>query len=392
MSQGNSSLTKQECCDLVALRRDFHRHPELGFEEARTAGIVAERLGALGLCPATGIGVTGVTAMLEGSAAGRVLLLRADMDALPIAEETGLPFASENAGVMHACGHDCHTATLLTAASALTRARAEFAGSIKFCFQPAEEGMGGARRMIEDGALAEPRPEAAIGLHYWSGLETGKIAVQAGPTMAAVDDFEITIQGRGGHAALPHQAIDPIVCGAAVVSALQTVVSRGSDPMAAVLLTVSEFHAGTAFNIIPDDARLTGTARCFDRGIWEAMPGRIEAIVSGICAAHGCGYGFAYHRTTSPVINDAAVTALVREVAVELVGERNVEGIMIMGGEDMSAFLDEVPGCFFFVGAGSEAKGITAPHHNPKFDLDEDALAIGAEMMIRCARRFLGSA
>jgi amidohydrolase len=385
------NLTDEDRVSLVELRRDFHRHPELGFAEKRTAGIVAERLSALGLAPTTGLAETGVTAMLAGAGDGPVLMLRSDMDALPIREETGLPFASENEGVMHACGHNCHMATLLTAAAALARDPASLSGRIKLCFQPAEEGLGGARRMIEAGVLRDPAPTAAVGLHYWSGLETGKIALQAGPVMAAVDDFEITVTGQGGHAALPHQAVDPLICGAAIVAALQTVVSRISDPMEAVVLTVAEFHSGSAFNIIPDEARLGGTARCFDRGIWAGLPERLETIIAGVCRAHGCGYKLNYHRTTTPVVNDPAVTAIVREVATKLVGEENIVDFRLMGGEDMSAFLDEIPGCFFFVGAGSEAKGIGAAHHNPKFDLDEDALPIGVEMMIRVARHFLGS-
>ncbi len=384
-----SSLTDEERESLIALRRDFHQHPELGFDERRTAGVVTDHLRKLGLDPRTGIAETGVSAMLGSG--DKVLMLRADMDALPINEETGLPFASQNEGVMHACGHDCHVATLLTAASALDREKGELGGRIKLCFQPAEEGMGGARRMITSGVLEDPRPNSAIGLHYWSGMETGKIGVQPGPTMAAVDDFVIKIKGEGGHAALPHLAVDPIVCGAAVVTAMQSLVSRTSDPMEAVVVTVGEFKAGSAFNIIPDEAKLSGTVRCFDHGIWEAMPGQLESIVAGISRAHGCGHELEYHRTTTTVVNDPAIASIVRDVAIELVGEENVTPFQIMGGEDMSAFLDEVPGCFFFVGAGSAGKGITAPHHNPKFDLDEDALAIGAEMLIRISRRFLES-
>ncbi|MBM4119216.1 amidohydrolase, partial [bacterium] len=248
------SLTAQERQALIRLRRDFHRYPELGFQEKRTAGIIAEYLRGLGLVPTTGVAETGVLALIgNGSAGGgRTLLLRADMDALPIEEEGDKEYRSGFTGVMHACGHDGHSATLLTACSALQREAAALKGGrVKAIFQPAEEGAGGAKRMIAEGVLESPRVDAALGLHYWSILPTGKVGVTAGPTMAAVDEFHLTVIGRGGHAAHPQEARDPVVAGAALVSALQTLVSRRSDPLASVVVTVAEFHAGSAFNIIP---------------------------------------------------------------------------------------------------------------------------------------------
>jgi amidohydrolase len=390
MAPTESSFTEAERAELIRLRRDLHQHPELGLAEHRTAGVVAEHLRGLGLTPTTGLAETGVTALL-GDAGSRTLLLRADMDALPVTEIAERPYRSQNEGVMHACGHDGHTATLLTACSALAREAESWRGQgrVKAVFQPAEEGMDGARRMIAAGVLEDPKPDAALALHYWSQLATGKVAVQAGPVMAATDEFHVVVKGKGGHAAMPHQAVDPLVAAAQVVTALQTLVTRRSDPMAALVLTVGEFHAGTAFNVIPGEARLSGTARCFDRNIWEALPEQMEEILAATCRAHGCEVELDYRRITTPVTNDAAMAALVRTEAVALLGEENVVELRMLGGEDICYFLEAVPGCFFFVGSGSEAKGTTAPHHHPAFDLDEDALAIGAELLLRSARRYL---
>ena len=391
MDAKSPSLNPEEREALVRLRRDFHRHPELAFQEKRSAGVVAKELCGLGLRPVTGVADTGVVAMLGERDDGPTLLLRADMDALPVTEVEDREHRSINEGVMHACGHYGHMATLLAACSVLAREAGELRGRIKAIFQPAEEGFGGAEKMIAEGVLEDPRVDAAVALHYWSGLETGKVAVQAGPVLASVDEFHITVKGRGGHAALPHETADALVAAAAVVGALQTVVSRRSDPMQASVLTVGEFHAGTAFNIIAGDAKLTGTVRCFDREIWEAIPGQIEEVVAGVCSAHGCEHELDYRRINIPTVNDPAIAALVREVAVDLLGEENVEEYAALGGEDMADYLALVPGCFFFVGAGSEAKGIGAQHHHPAFDLDEDALPIGAELLVRVARRYLGA-
>ena len=385
------SLEAAEREEMLRLRRDFHRHPELAFQEERTSAVVADRLSAMGLDPATGIAETGLAAVIEGGHEGPTLMLRSDMDALPVNEVEGRPYGSEIDGVMHACGHDGHMATLLAAASVLQRERATLAGRVKVVFQPAEEGMGGARHMIADGVLENPHVDAAIGLHYWSQSETGKIGVSPGPVMASVDEFTIHVKGRGGHAAMPHEAADPIVAAAAVVGALQTIPSRRNDPRHAAALSVTTFRSGTAFNIIPDEALLGGTVRCFDRDIWTAVPGQMEEILGGICRAHGCHFELDYRRINIPLVNDPKMAALVREVATELVGEANVEDFSTLGGEDMACYLDAVPGCFFVVGAASAAKGIGAPHHSPGFDLDEDALSIGAEMLVRIARRYLSA-
>jgi len=290
---------------------------------------------------------------------------------------------------MHACGHDGHVATLLVALGVLAREPRRHAGTILAVFQPAEEGGGGAKRMLAEGVFDEPRPDAITGLHYWSLQPTGTIGVKAGPMMGSVDRFEVTIRGKGGHAAIPHEATDAIVAAAQVIGALQTVVSRRIDPLQPAVVTIGEIHAGTAFNVIAGEARLSGTVRTLDDAVWEAVPAQIEQVVQGVCAAYGCVAEVDYRRLDRPLVNDPGMTDLVREVAVDLVGEEWVLQQCTLGGEDMGDFLGQVPGCFFFVGAGNEARGITASHHHPAFDLDEDALAFGARMLVRVARRYL---
>ncbi len=382
------SLTDADREALVRTRRDLHRHPELGMEEHRTAGIAAERLRAAGYEVATGVGRTGVVGVLA-CGEGPCLMLRADMDALPVQEVAGRAYGSTVDGVMHACGHDGHVATLLTVADVLARERDRLRGTLKLVFQPGEEGHGGARAMIADGVLEDPRVDTAVGLHYWSLQPTGTVGATPGAVMASVDTFDLTIHGVGGHAAIPHEARDALVAAAYVVTALQTVVSRGTDPLQPVVVTVGELHAGTVFNVIPGEARLAGTVRTFDPELWERIPADVERVIRGVCEAHGCTYELDYRRVDGPTINDPEVAALVREVGVELVGADRVIDNRTMGGEDMSEYLLQVPGCFFFVGARDGQRGITAAHHHPAFDLDEDALAIGAEMLVRVARRTL---
>ncbi len=385
-----TSLNPADHQRLVDLRRDLHRHPELAFREERTAGLVADRLEALGLPVTRGVAETGVVALLEGGAGdGPCLMLRADMDALPITEVEGRPHRSVHEGVMHACGHDGHVATLLTVAELLARERESLRGTVKLVFQPAEEGGGGAGRMIEAGVLGDPDVDAAFGLHYWSFQPTGVIGVTAGPSMGAVDEFRLVVRGRGGHAAIPHEARDALVAASHVVTALQTVVSRRSDPQQAVVVTVGELHAGSAFNIIPAEARLAGTVRCFDPAIWAELPRWIGGLIEHTCRAHGCEAELDYRRLNRPLINDPGMASLARGVAVELVGDDAVVAETTLGGEDMGEFLERVPGCFAFVGAASADRGIEAPHHHPAFDLDEDALPLGVELMLGVTRRYL---
>jgi amidohydrolase len=273
--------------DIVALRRDFHAHPELGYEEVRTSGVVAERLRALGLEVQTGVGVTGVVAILRGAKPGPTVLVRADMDALPVEEKNDWSWRSRTQGKMHACGHDCHMATALTVARLLAEKKDDLAGTVKFMFQPAEEGMGGAGRMIEDGLLNDPKPDFALALHVWSDLEVGKIAVKAGPVMACADQFKAKIIGKGGHGAIPQQTVDPIVVAAQVILALQTTVSRNINPLQPAVVTVGRVWAGNAFNVIPNEAEIEGTVRSFDPVVRATLERRCREIIEELPRAFG---------------------------------------------------------------------------------------------------------
>jgi amidohydrolase len=381
--------------ELVAVRRDLHQHPEIGFEEVRTSGIVAARLRALGLEPRTGVGRTGVTALVRGGKPGRTVLLRADMDALPIDELNDTPYRSRTPGRMHACGHDCHVSILLGVAKRLVALAPELAGQVLLVFQPAEElggPKGGAEAMINDGVLADPQPAAAFGLHVWQDLPVGTVGVTPGPWMAAVDEFTVTVKGRGAHGAMPQASIDPVVCMANMVTALQTIAARNVDPFQQVVVSVTQLRAGTAFNIIPETAWMNGTIRVFDPGLWAQLPGMFERIVHGIAQAHGCTAEVLYERGNSPTVNDPALCEVARAAAIDVVGEANVRAdVRTMGGEDFSAFLARVPGVFVAVGSRNEARGLTYDHHHPRFDVDEESLRIGAEVLLRVAQRFLAS-
>jgi amidohydrolase len=371
-----------EYARLVETRRDLHRHPELAFEERRTAAAVAERLESLSLSPRT-VARTGVLADDGGD--GPRLMLRADMDALPLQEASEAPYASEVAGRMHACGHDGHVAIGLAAAERLVRAKPGI--PLRFLYQPAEEGQGGAQTCAAEGVLEGVR--AAVGLHLWNPLPVGKIGVNRGALMAAVDDFTIDVEGRGGHGAAPHETTDPILAAARIVEALQSVVSREIPPLDAAVVTIGTIHGGTAFNIIPSTVRLTGTARSFTETTGRALPSKIERIVMGTASACGVRASLRYHRINSATVNDAGMADLVIETASRLLGEENVEtDTRTLGGEDMSVYLNRVPGCFFFV--GSSPDGPMRPHHSPRFDIDERALAIGTlllEAVVREAAR-----
>jgi amidohydrolase len=362
---------EREFESLVATRRDLHQHPELGFEETRTAGIVARRLTGLGLSPRNGIGRTGVTADPSAGPRSPRILLRADMDALPLEEATGAPYASRVPGKMHACGHDGHVAVGLAVAERLCRGSS--AGRFRFLFQPAEEGGGGAEACAADGVLEGVT--AAFGLHLWNQLPVGKIGLNRGALLAAVDEFSIEVQGRGGHGASPHEAADPIVAAARVIEALQTIVSRETSPLESAVVTVASVHGGTAFNIIPSTVRLTGTVRSFTEAAGRNLPERIARVVRGTAEAAGVAARLDYRRLNQATVNDRAMAELVIETACELVGEENVETeARTLGGEDMSVFLSRVPGCFFFV--GSAPAGDHRPHHSPAFDIDERSLAL----------------
>jgi amidohydrolase len=392
MTTMTRTFSEADVRELTDVRRDLHMHPETAFQEIRTSGIVAEKLKALGLDVRTGVGRTGVLATVPGAQRGRTVLLRADMDALPIQEENDVPYRSTHDGRMHACGHDCHTSILLGLAKHLSKHRSDLKGTVKLCFQPAEEEGGGAEAMIADGALEDPRPEAAFGLHVWQDLDLGKVAVTPGPFMAAVDSFTVTVTGKGAHAAMPHYSQDPVLCLAHMVTALQAIASRQTDPFKEVVVSVTQLRAGSAFNIIPSSAWMNGTVRTFDTEVWKAIPGQFERIVRGVADAFGCRADIRFDRMNRPTINDAGMAKLAREAAIEVVGEANVrDDVRTMGGEDFSAILHRVPGCFIAIGSRNEARGLTWDHHHPRFDVDESCLEIGAEVLLRTAKRFLAS-
>lgn len=366
---------------LTAWRRDFHRHPETAFEEQRTAALVADYLASLGLEVQTGVGQTGVVGVLEGARSGPTAMLRFDMDALPIHEETGLPFASQAAGKMHACGHDGHTAIGLGVASLLAGQQERLAGRVKFVFQPAEEIAQGARAMIADGLLASPKPDVMFGLHLWSQIPLGRAVVKAGPLWASSDRFALEIVGRGSHGAMPHQGIDAIAVAAYAIAQLQTIVSRDRDPLEPAVLTIGTIRGGDAFNVLAERVQMSGTLRTFDLATRSRILERMDALLAGVCAAHGASYQLTWRDFTPPVVNDAAATEHLHAAAVAVLGEDAVAGgPMMMVAEDVSELLARTPGSFFVLGAMPESPR-PEPHHSPRFDIDERALPLGAAIL-----------
>jgi amidohydrolase len=374
---------------LVTWRRSLHQRPELGFTEKLTSAFIAQKLQEWKIPHQTDIAQTGIVATIEGNRPGRVLAIRADMDALPVQEENEVPYRSQHEGKMHACGHDGHVTIALGTACYLAEHR-DFAGTVKIIFQPAEEGPGGAKPMIEAGVLKAPDVDAIIGLHLWNNLPLGTVGVRAGALMAAVETFHCTIMGKGGHGAIPQQTIDSIVVGAQVVNVLQTIVARNIDPIESAVVTVGKFHAGTALNVIADTARLSGTVRYFNSNYNGYFRQRIEQVIAGVCQSHGAHYELDYQSLYPPVINDGAIADLVRSVAETVVESPLgvVPNCQTMGGEDMSYFLQEVPGCYFFLGSANAEKGLDFPHHHPRFDFDETALGMGVELFVRCVEQF----
>ncbi len=374
---------------LVEWRRDFHRHPELGFEEVRTAGVVAAHLQELGLEVSTGVGKTGVIAMVEPDGLpedSETVLLRFDMDALPIHEETGLPFASENSGVMHACGHDGHTAIGMGVAQLLTRHRDELNGRVKLVFQPAEEGLGGAMAMIEDGALDAPQPAAAYGLHLWSRLPYNQVVVQPGPLWAAADIFTLTVHGKGGHGATPHDTIDATMVACQLVVALQTIVSRNANPSDTAVVTVGSFQSGSAGNVISERAVLQGTIRSFEPEVRDLLLRRMDEICTGICDAFGASYEIDLQSCVPATVNSESGAQVMEGIAKAVVGEENVAQIApMMVGEDMAEFLNRAPGCFVLVGAANPEEGFYSPHHSPTFDFEESVMPTGVALLAEAA-------
>lgn len=368
--------------EMVARRRDFHQHPELAFEEFRTAGIVAQELNELGLEVQTGVGKTGVVAILEGQAAGPTVLVRCDMDALPILEANQTDYASQTTNKMHACGHDGHTTIGLAVAKMLHEQRQNLKGRIKFVFQPAEEIGQGAVAMIEDGVLNDPKPEVSLGLHLWNSLPVGNVALTAGPAMAASGILKIELQGKGGHAASPHMAHDPVVTAAHIITALQTIVSRNVDPLDTAVVSITQVIAGDAHNVIPHTATLLGTVRAFKPEVWSFVEERITTLAESIASAMGCAAKVSLVQNTPPLINDPEITARLKERFVQLAPELTyLDHERTMGGEDMAYFLQKAPGLYFFVGSANEERDLHYPHHHPRFDFDEEALVIGASLL-----------
>jgi amidohydrolase len=380
--------------ELVAVRRNLHRHPELAFEEIRTAGIVADKLNELGYEVQTGVGKTGVVGVMEGAGSAdtpHTLLLRFDMDALPIHEQVDSPFRSQVDGKMHACGHDAHTSIGLGVATLMARHRDSWGGVAKFVFQPAEEIVGGALAMIRDGVLESPKPDRTLSMHVDSRRPIGTVAMTDGPTMAASGAFKIAVRGRGTHGASPHLGVDPILAAAHIITALQSIVARNVDPLDQAVVTIGSIHGGSAPNIIPDTVDLQGTIRAFKDEVLQALRERLRAIVEGVAGALGVEANLSFSENGTPAtVNDSAMARIVRELAIDLVGVDSVrDDHRTMGAEDASYFLQAAPGAYVFLGAGNEAKGMTEPHHSPRFQIDEDVLPLSVALLTASAIRML---
>jgi amidohydrolase len=371
--------------ELIALRREIHRRPELAWAETATAARIARDLGAAGIAVRTGIGGTGVLATLGGGG-GRTVMLRVDMDGLPIQEQSEAEYASQVKGAMHACGHDGHVAMGVTAARIL--AGRKLPGTVRVLFQPAEEGEAGAQTMVAGGVL--DGVDVTLGVHLWNELPVGTLGVKAGPLMAAVDRLRIVIHGRGGHGGRPQASADPVVAAAYVVTALQTVVAREVNPVQSAVVTIGSIHGGEAFNVIPDDVTLLGTIRTFDPALRRSMPERITRIASGIAQGLGCRAEVLVKPGNPAVVNDAGVAEVARRAALRVVpADKVVPPEPTMGGEDMAVYFERTPGCFVFVGSANPARGLDQPHHSPRFDFDEDALAVGCDFLVAAAEEAL---
>jgi amidohydrolase len=377
------ALITENLSDIVALRHDLHAHPEPGFQEHRTGARVAELLESYGI-QVKRMAETGVVGDLIGDPKGPVFALRADMDCLPIHELNDLPYKSQTPGLMHACGHDGHTATLIGAAKVLSRLKRELPGTVRFIFQPSEENVQGARRMIEEGAMEGV--DGIVALHDWNDTEAGCISLKSGPVMASADTFRLVIQGRGGHASAPHLAVDPIMVGAHLVTCLQTLVSREAPPNESVVVTVGAFQAGTTDNVIPGEALLLGTVRSLSPQMREAVPERLERIVAGVCQGFRASYQMRYEFGCGVTVNERTMTDLVAQVGLDLLGPEGVihYNVPSMGGEDFSEYLKYAPGMMFRLGIGGDE-----PIHSPRFNFNDAAIPTGIAMFCETARRFL---
>ena len=382
-----------QAAGIAAIRRDLHAHPELAYEEVRTADVVAARLTEWGIPIHRGLGTTGVVGIVKNGTSGRAVGLRADMDALPIEEATGLPYASCHHGVMHACGHDGHTAMLLAAAHHLA-ARGRFDGTLHLIFQPAEEGGGGAVRMIDDGLFDKYPCDAVFAMHNMPGLAQGRFALRDGPTMASSDYATVTIAGIGGHGAMPHRAADPVVAAASIVMALQTVVSRNVDPLHTAVVTVGALHAGQANNVIPARATLEISVRALDREVRALLEQRIKAIVAAQAESFGCSAQVDWRKGYAVLVNTPEETDFARQVALDLVGTERVtlQAPPLTGSEDFAFMLEKVPGSYLLIGNGDGDSAGACMVHNPGYDFNDDNVALGAAYWVLLAERFLAAA
>ncbi len=368
--------------ELIARRRELHQHPELSFEEVWTSNLVARELNDLGLEVQTGIGQTGVVGILEGAHDGPTVLVRADMDALPVTEENTFDYVSTIPGKMHACGHDGHVTVGLAVARLLSQHRDAMAGRVKFVFQPAEEGGKGARAMVQDGVLQDPRPDVSLGLHLWTPLESGVVGIAEGPVMAGCTIFDIKIGGRGGHAAQPHTTIDPLLCATTLVNTLQSIISRNVDPLDTAVLSITYLRAGETYNVIPETAALKGTVRAFRPEVRDMVLRRLHEITQSVCAAMGCTFEISSTTDTNPVINDVEVTRRLRQVFAPIAGEAMLDtSARTMSSEDMSHLMTDIPGVYFFVGAKDPMATTYYGHHHPRFTFDENVMPLAVALM-----------
>jgi amidohydrolase len=375
---------------LVEVRRAIHSHPELGFEEVETSRLVSEWLGRFGLEVRKGVAKTGVVGLLRGGAPGKTVAIRADMDALPMDEATGVPYASKIKGKMHACGHDAHVTILLGVARFFSSIRDKVKGNIKWIFQPGEEGFGGGRLMVEAGVLEDPRVDAIFAAHVFPFLPTGQVGISEGKAMASSDKFTLRIIGKGGHGAYPHVTRDPILAAGHVITQVQSIVSRNVNPLDSAVVSFGAVHGGRAYNVIPDEVELNGTVRSLNPEVREQLRSRIEQITRGVVTSLGLDYQYEFEYGYPVLINDPRMSGLVVSTCSRAIGKENVVILPpSMGAEDFAYFLEKCPGAMFRLGVRNEEKGLIQPHHNTLFNIDEEVLPFGVEVFVRVINEFL---
>lgn len=376
---------------LVDIRRTIHRHPELGFEEVETSKLISEWLQKFGLEVKRGMAKTGVVGLLKGKKLGRTIAIRADMDALPMDEINQVPYASQIKGKMHACGHDAHVTILLGVAKFFSSIPDQVKGNIKWVFQPAEEGGGGGRIMVEEGVLENPKVDAIFGAHVFPFLSVGKVGIYEREGLAAADRFIIKIIGKGGHAASPHVSKDPILAAGHLITQIHSIVSRNVNPLESGVITIGKVSAGTASNIIPDEVELIGTVRSLNPQVREELKSRIEQVTQGVARSFSMDYRFDFEYGYPVLINNSEMSKLVASACSKGIGKESVEVLKpSMGGEDFAYYLEKIPGSFFRLGCRNEVKGIVHPYHSSLFDIDEEVLPFGVEMFVRIIDQYLG--